>query len=71
MPQHLEQAAELVTPDAMAEKIPRGPDPEVHVVLIQKYLDAGFDEIHAGQVGDQQQEFFRFWTEELAPRPPG
>jgi G6PDH family F420-dependent oxidoreductase len=68
MPQHFEQAAELVTPDAMAEKIPCGPDPEVHVELLQKYLDAGFDELHVGQVGDDQEGFFTFWTKELARR---
>jgi hypothetical protein len=68
MPQHFEQAAELVTPEAMAEKIPCGPDPEVHVELLKKYLDAGFDELHVGQVGDDQEGFFTFWTKELAPR---
>ncbi len=68
MPQHFEQAAELVTPEKLAEKIPCGPDPDRHAETIKKYIDAGFDEIHVGQIGDDQQGFFDFWVEELAPR---
>ena len=67
MPAHFDEASELVTPDAIAEKIACGPDPEVHLELIRKYVDAGFDEIHLGQVGDDQEGFFRFWQEELEP----
>ena len=68
MPQHFEQAADIVTPDALAEKIPCGPDPERHLEVLGKYVDAGFDEIHLGQVGDDQRGFFDFWTKELQPR---
>jgi G6PDH family F420-dependent oxidoreductase len=68
MPQHFEQAAELVTPDALAEKIPCGPDPDRFVEQIRKYTDIGFDEVHIGQIGDDHEGFLRFWTDELAPR---
>jgi G6PDH family F420-dependent oxidoreductase len=68
MPAHFEQAAELVTPDDMAEKIPSGPDPERHLDTIRKYLDAGFDEVHINQVGHDQAGFLRFWQEELRPK---
>lgn len=68
MPAHFEQAADLVTPDQMAEKITCGPDPERHLESIQKYLDAGFDEVHLGQVGSDQAGFFEFFQKELAPR---
>ena len=68
MPQHFEEAAELVTPDALAEKIPCGPDPDHHAAAIKQYVDAGFDEIHIGQIGDDQEGFFKFFTDELAPR---
>lgn len=68
MPAHFEQAAELVTPEQLAEKIPCGPDPDRHVETIKKYLDAGFDEIHIGQVGEDQQGFFDFFTSELSSR---
>lgn len=68
MPQHFEQAAELVSPDDLARKIPCGPDPERHLEVIGQYVDAGFDEIHVGQIGDDQAGFLEFWTKELAPR---
>ena len=68
MPQHFEEAAELVTPDALAEKIPCGPDPDRHADAIRQYVDAGFDEIHVGQIGDDHEGFFKFFTDELAPR---
>lgn len=71
MPQHFEQAAELVRPDDIAEKIPCGPDPERFVEHLRKYVDAGYDEIHIGQVGEEQAGFFDFWTTELAPRLEG
>jgi G6PDH family F420-dependent oxidoreductase len=68
MPVHFEQASELVTPEDLAEKIPCGPDPDLHVEAIKAFIDAGFDEVHLGQVGDDQAGFFRFFTDELAPR---
>jgi G6PDH family F420-dependent oxidoreductase len=68
MPAHFEQAAELVTPDDMAEKIPCGPDPDRHAEAIKAFVDAGYDEVHLGQVGDDQAGFFEFFANELAPR---
>jgi G6PDH family F420-dependent oxidoreductase len=68
MPQHFEQAAELVTPDQLAEKIPCGPDPERFVEQLKQYVDAGFDEIHVGQIGDDHQGFFDFFRREVQPR---
>jgi G6PDH family F420-dependent oxidoreductase len=68
MPAQFEQAAQLVTPEKLAEKIPCGPDPERHLETIQQYVDAGFDEIHLGQIGDDHAGFFDFFTKELAPR---
>ena len=68
MPQHFEQAAELVTPDDLAEKIPCGPDPDRFAEQIKKYVDAGFDEIHVGQIGDDHQGFLDFFRKDLLPR---
>jgi len=68
MPAHFEQAAELVTPEAMAEKIPCGPDPDRHVEAIKAFVDAGYDEVHLGQVGEDQAGFFEFFTSEIAHR---
>ncbi len=52
----------------MAASIVCGPDPERHLEMIQKYLDAGFDEVYVNQVGEDQAGFFEFYRRELAPR---
>jgi G6PDH family F420-dependent oxidoreductase len=68
MPAHFEEAAELVTVDALAEKIPCGPDPERHAETLRPYVDAGFDEIHVGQIGGDHDGFMKFLVDELLPR---
>lgn len=68
MPEHFEEAAEVVTPEMLAEKIPCGPDPDVHLQHLRKFLDAGFDEVHLGQIGDDQAGFLDFFAQELAPK---
>jgi len=65
-PAHFEQASKLVTVDAIAEKIPCGPDAEPIVEVVRKYVDAGFDRVFLSQVGPRQEEFFDFFTRELA-----
>jgi G6PDH family F420-dependent oxidoreductase len=67
-PQHFEQAAELVTPDQMAEKIVCGDDPERFLERIREYVDAGFDEVHLSQVGQDVQGFLAFMQAELMPK---
>lgn len=42
LPQHFEDAAKLVTEDAVANEIVCGPDPEKHVAAIGKYVEAGW-----------------------------
>ncbi len=68
LPSHFEAGAELVTEDQMAEHITCGPDPELHLEALKKYVDAGYDEIFIAQVGDDQQGFLRFFEKELRPR---
>jgi G6PDH family F420-dependent oxidoreductase len=67
-PQHFEQASSLVTPESLASSTPCGPDVEPYLDALQDFVDAGFDSLHVAQIGPDQQGFFRFWTEELAPR---
>jgi coenzyme F420-dependent glucose-6-phosphate dehydrogenase len=68
LPRHFEQAAELITPDDLAEKLPLGPDPERHLESIKAYVDAGFDHVYVHQIGPDQDGFFDFFERELAPR---
>ena len=68
LPRHFEQAAELITPDDLAEKLPLGPDPDRHVEAIKAFVDAGYDHVYIHQIGPDQDGFFDFFTREIAPR---
>ena len=68
LPRHFEQAAELVTPDDLAEKLPLGPDPERHMEAIKAFVDAGYDHVYIHQIGPDQEGFFDYFERELAPR---
>lgn len=68
MPSHYEQAISLVTEDMLAEQMPLRPDSNRWVSAINEFVDAGFDEIYINQIGDDQECFFAFWRDELAPR---
>jgi hypothetical protein len=55
----------------VAEKIPCGPDPQRHVELLRKYLNAGYDEVYVSQIGDDQSGFLDFFSREIRPRLEG
>ena len=61
-PRHFEQAGELVTPEQISSALPCGPDPAEHIAAIQEYADAGFDEIHVGQIGPDHDGFVDFYA---------
>jgi G6PDH family F420-dependent oxidoreductase len=67
-PRHFEQAAALVTEEQISAATPCGPDPEEHVAAIQAFVDAGFDEIHVGQIGPGHEGFVDFYAREVLPR---
>ena len=68
MPAHFEQASEKVTEDDVAKKIVCGPDPQRHLEVIGKYVDAGYDEIYVGQVGPETQGMVDFYRREILPK---
>jgi coenzyme F420-dependent glucose-6-phosphate dehydrogenase len=68
LPAHFEQATEDVTPEQIAEAIPCGPDPERYLEDIRSYEQAGYTHIYFHQIGRDQEGFFRFWKDELAPK---
>ena len=68
LPQHFEQLASLVTPDALAERVPCGPDPRHHLEQIRRYEAAGYDHLLLHQIGPEQEAFIDFFREELAPQ---
>ena len=67
-PEHFEQATEQVTPEDIAEAIPCGPDVDRYVEDIREYEAAGYTHIYFHQIGHDQDGFFRFWQDELAPK---
>ncbi|MEV4364006.1 LLM class F420-dependent oxidoreductase [Nonomuraea sp. NPDC049625] len=68
LPRHFAQLAEMVSEEDATASTPCGPDPEVHVQAIQKYVDAGFDEVYVSQIGTEQDAFFEFYAREVLPR---
>ncbi len=65
---HFDQASKDVTVDQVAERVVCGPDPQRHLELIQKYVDAGYDHIYIHQVGPDQEGFFNFCQQEILPK---
>jgi G6PDH family F420-dependent oxidoreductase len=70
-PRHFEQAAQLVTEEQIASSLPCGSDPDEHIAAIQAYVDAGFDEVHVGQIGPGHGGFVDFYAREILPHFAG
>lgn len=68
---NFDAAVSTVRDEDLAEVAGIGPDPQAHVDAIMSFVEAGYDEVCVVQVGDDKDGFFRFWTEELAPRLAG
>jgi coenzyme F420-dependent glucose-6-phosphate dehydrogenase len=68
LPRHFEEVTADVTPEDLAEAIPCGPDADRWLEDIRAYEEAGYTHIYFHQVGYDQEGFFRFWSEELAPK---
>lgn len=67
-PTHFEQATKIVSEEQATENIVVGPDPQHHLDGIQKFVDAGYDQIYVHQIGRDQEGFFRFYEQEILPR---
>jgi G6PDH family F420-dependent oxidoreductase len=71
LPRHFEQAAQLVTPETLAQQIDVGPDPSKYLAKIDKYVQAGFDHVFLHQIGPDQEGFIRFCQREILPQYAG
>lgn len=65
---NFDAAASTVRDEDIAEVAGIGPDPDDHVEAVMSFVEAGYDEVCVVQVGDDKEGFFRFWSDELAPR---
>ena len=68
VPADFEAVAELVTEEAVCERVLCGADPEAHLAQLEQFVDAGFDHVHVHQVGADQETFFRFYEQSVLPR---
>jgi G6PDH family F420-dependent oxidoreductase len=66
-PRDFEAVTSLVTRDAVAQQVPCGPDLQRQVEAVQRYVDAGFDEVYVQQIGSHHEQFFRAWADEVLP----
>jgi G6PDH family F420-dependent oxidoreductase len=69
-PAHFEQACEIVDEQMVADKIPCGPDIDRHLELLERYEQAGFDEVYVQQVGPDLDGFFTVYEREVLSRYP-
>ena len=67
LPRHFEQAAESLSVDDVRGKVAAGPDPDVHIEMISKYVDAGYTHVWVHQIGPDQDRFFDFYEREVLP----
>lgn len=63
-----EAACRYVEPGNLAGSIGVGPDPEAHLRIIERYMEAGFDHIVLTCPGPAQDRFLEFFEHELRPR---
>ena len=67
-PKHFEQASQLVTQDMIKEAFVCGNDPAAHLEMIDKYAQAGFDEIYVANTGPHYQGLFDLYAEHILPK---
>ena len=68
LPEHFEQASQMVSEDDVAATVVCGPDPKRHLEKIREYEQAGYDHVYVHQVGPDQDGFFAFYEKEILPR---
>jgi G6PDH family F420-dependent oxidoreductase len=67
-PKHFEQASQLVTQDMVKEAFVCGNDPQAHLEQIDKYAQAGFDEVYVANTGPNWQGLFDLYAEHILPK---
>lgn len=68
LPSHFEQAAAMIDEDGATEDVACGPDSEVHIDNIRRFVDAGYTHIWIHQIGPDQDGFLEFYSNEVLPK---
>lgn len=67
-PKHFEQASQLVTQDMVKDAFVCGNDPAAHLEMIDKYAQAGFDELYVANTGPGSPGLFDLYKEHVLPK---
>jgi hypothetical protein len=57
----------MASEEDVAKEVICGPDAERHITAIQKYVDAGYQNVYVHQVGPDQEGFLRFYQRQILP----
>ncbi|MDQ4142301.1 MAG: TIGR03557 family F420-dependent LLM class oxidoreductase [Actinomycetota bacterium] len=68
LPSLFEAGAEMLHQEDIIETVACGPDPEVHLSEIRKFVDAGYDKVWIHQIGPDQDGFFDFYESRILPQ---
>jgi G6PDH family F420-dependent oxidoreductase len=66
-PAHFEQATEMLDEEDVVEHIVCGSDPDEHIEMIERYADAGYENVSVHQIGAEQASMVEFYAEEVLP----
>ncbi len=58
----------MVTEEDVAAAVVCGPDPDAHLAALEKFAQAGFDQVYVHQVGPDQAGFIDFYASEVVPK---
>lgn len=70
-PALFEQAVSVVDQETAVGSTPVGPDPQRYTESLQAFADAGVDRVYLQQVGDDQEQAYRFLQEAVVPHLSG
>jgi hypothetical protein len=66
-PQQFADATRAVTEESVASSVVCGPDPDLHLQEIARFVGAGFNEIYIHQIGPDQRGFLDFYRDRILP----
>jgi G6PDH family F420-dependent oxidoreductase len=69
-PRSFDSVTAKIHREDVLEVVPSGVDPEPYVTGIQRFIDAGFDEICVVQAGEDHEGFMDFFMSEVRPQLP-
>jgi G6PDH family F420-dependent oxidoreductase len=67
-PEHFEELAPLVPQEATRQMYTAGPDPEAHLARLDRFRQAGYDELYVSNIGPHWPEFFDLYATRILPR---